>query len=1519
MSARFVRLRIAGFKSFADAASVEILPGLTGIVGPNGCGKSNVVEALRWAMGESSARSLRGGEMDDLIFAGTAARPAHHLAEVTLTLEDAGLAPAPHDRLPDRPELEITRRIERGAGSSYRINGREARARDVQTLFADLASGARSSAMVSQGRVAAIVAARPEERRSILEEAAGITGLHARRHEAELKLRAAEANLARAEDLRLQLQARLTELEAQSRQASQYRTVAAGLRDAEAALLALLHARARLAARQTRAAADAAGTALHDAEQRAVAAEATEQLAQASLPLSRDAEAAARSVLDRLKLAAETLAQEEGRIEAEAVAAEARARQSDGDAAAAAGRLGDAEATLARLEFDHVAMRSRQAAMPSLLRQAGEALRQAEAGLAGADAALSRATAQEAADRNRAAQQERDREAALRQLERLDRQLDASRAEHQATLLELPDEEALRRLQQAGEAAASRLEAARGAAEQAGETRIQIAREADAARAAALEARRVLEAARRLAAETSQRVDRLAAEFHAVEARALEAERVLIPEAARQQAADRTARGRAGLEAARRELEAAEDRRAAAQQAHAAAGQQCADAERRQRQGEAARQAAGSAASRAGDEHEQLVRDAAAAEASLVPVEILLAARASLEAAIRELDEARQALADIETMLGEAERAAAAQGRTLATALAEQARIEAEADGLSRAIAAEAVAAGGDRWPSLAETLPVPAGLELALAAVLGEGLDAALDEAAPRHWRDLPALPDPALPAGAVALSSLIDAPDPLRRILRRAGLVEAAADGRVMQPELAPGQCLVARSGELWRWDGFRLQAGSPIEGTVRRGATALELRRRLRQARARLEPAVAEAATMRREAEAGAEAWAALAARAQQARARREAAERALAEMRDGFSTLDARATAARVRLDAIIPQRERAAQGRALALRAVAEADAENAGLPDLAALGQRLERFGSQEAEALEVEATARRARQQAEAELEAARRDEADIVGRHVEAQTRLEAMRPQRTRLEQELEVARADARVAAAALEAAAPAERAAGMLRHALARADEAASQEAAARLARAEAERQRDEAQAAHTEAASRRAWQRSRIDALSPRLDALAEEREEAATLLDRLLAGMPASAAAADAAAASGHAQAAFTVARAQEAERRDARARIAAEAEALEADRNGLEAARLDWTRREAATREDHAAAVARAATDASARDVLAGRVTQFGQRRQAHRVALTQAEQAHARAQAALHAEAQALAEAQAARRQAEIALSQAREATLRQQGRVEQADAILAGLLAETPNPPTKVPGDLSDAAEGGLRRRIADLARAREEIGPVNLRADIESAEVRAGAAAIADERTELEAAIALLHGSIGQANRDGRSRLLEVLEAVDRQFRALFARLFGGGRAQLGLVGDDDPLLAGLEIYAQPPGKKLATLSLLSGGEQALTALCLIFAVFRCNPAPVCVLDEVDAPLDDANIGRFCALLADMVAQAETRFLVVTHHQLTMAHMDRLYGVTMQERGVSRLLSVDLAAASDLATPKRRQA
>jgi chromosome segregation protein len=207
--------------------------------------------------------------------------------------------------------------------------------------------------------------------------------------------------------------------------------------------------------------------------------------------------------------------------------------------------------------------------------------------------------------------------------------------------------------------------------------------------------------------------------------------------------------------------------------------------------------------------------------------------------------------------------------------------------------------------------------------------------------------------------------------------------------------------------------------------------------------------------------------------------------------------------------------------------------------------------------------------------------------------------------------------------------------------------------------------------------------------------------------------------------------------------------------------------------------------------------------------------------------------------------------------------------------------------------------------------RERLGPVNLVAEQELAELEDSRVQGAAERDELQEAINRLRGSIGSLNREGRVRLLEAYEQVDKHFRSLFTTLFDGGQAHLELVESEDPLEAGLEIMAQPPGKRLSALTLLSGGEQALTAIALIFALFLTNPAPICVLDEVDAPLDDANVERFCDLLDRMTRETDTRYLIVTHNAVTMSRMHRLYGVTMIEKGVSRLVSVDLGGAEQL--------
>jgi chromosome segregation protein len=309
----------------------------------------------------------------------------------------------------------------------------------------------------------------------------------------------------------------------------------------------------------------------------------------------------------------------------------------------------------------------------------------------------------------------------------------------------------------------------------------------------------------------------------------------------------------------------------------------------------------------------------------------------------------------------------------------------------------------------------------------------------------------------------------------------------------------------------------------------------------------------------------------------------------------------------------------------------------------------------------------------------------------------------------------------------------------------------------------------------------------------------------------------------------------------------------------------------------------------------------------------------ALHEAEAFHRTAHDRLTAAEQRVRALALARRDAELQTAARREALLRAEAGCDAAGGALAAVLARAAErlgteAGLPDPADMSDDAEERARKKFERLTREREEMGPVNLRAELELEELEQRLATLEQERDELNTAIAKLRGSIGHLNREGRTRLEAVFQQVDQHFRTLFTRMMGGGRAHLALTGSEDPLLAGLEIYAEPPGKKLSALSLLSGGEQALTALSLIFAVFRCTPAPISVLDEVDAPLDDANVERFCTLLDDVVRDTGTRFLVVTHHQLTMSRMDRLFGVTMQERGVSRLLSVDLQRAAAMIEP-----
>ncbi|MGE3784245.1 MAG: hypothetical protein AB7H71_16105, partial [Alphaproteobacteria bacterium] len=398
--------------------------------------------------------------------------------------------------------------------------------------------------------------------------------------------------------------------------------------------------------------------------------------------------------------------------------------------------------------------------------------------------------------------------------------------------------------------------------------------------------------------------------------------------------------------------------------------------------------------------------------------------------------------------------------------------------------------------------------------------------------------------------------------------------------------------------------------------------------------------------------------------------------------------------------------------------------------------------------------------------------------------------------------------------------------------------------------------------------------------------------------------------------------------AEAGEARRRDAEARAALDRllRAAEAGRHRLAAIAGEaesWRRRRDDAAAQQAILVERHEAAAAEAEALAARPSAMAAQREALEASAAVAAAEKDAADAALTAAETKLRHAAEAARRAEARFATAREGRAGLRARHEAAATALGKFVDEIGERLGVGPDELDtlvapsaeprqgEQSQSALAARLDRLVRERDAMGPVNLLAAREAAEIAVKLDGIERERADLTAAIGQLRRAIAALDREGRRRLLAAFDALNDHFGRLFARLFDGGRAELAWAGGEDPLDAGLEILASPPGKRLASLSLLSGGEQALTAIALIFAMFLTHPAPVCVLDEVDAPLDDANVDGFCRLVAEIAERTGTRFLVITHHRVTMAHMDRLFGVTMAERGVSQLVSVDLARAAAL--------
>ena len=870
---KFKKLKVKGFKSFVEPTEVIIEQGLTGIVGPNGCGKSNLVEAFRFVMGELSPKQMRGSELDDVIFNGTSGRPAWDIAEVTIDLDNTDRqAPSLFNQ---SDEIEVTRRIWRGEGSEYRVNGKEVRLKDVQLLFADAATGARSTSMVSQGRVGAIIAAKPEQRRNLLEEAAGITGLHSRRHEAELRLNATETNLERVKDLLKAQEEQLEVLKKQSKQAERYKNIQKDITKARAAVFYK------------------------------------------------------RWEVEKTKLE------------------EVSAKLKDQDSL-----VSDQTQEVAKVNVEYEKV---QESLPTM--------RLKESQIA---------------------------------------------AELQKHTINLDNQE-------------KEIDRANSAVE---ETQIRIQ-------------------------QIKNDMDR---------------EQFLFDDA---------------------------------------------------------------------QENMERVRE----EKSILEKQ-----QGDLFLDSNDKD-------NIET--------------------------------------------GSQRNNNpIIDYLDFEDGYEKAVASVFSDELIASINEEQASHWRVLTYNQNSVFPDGITKFSNLIKAPENLKKKLDFVGLIKEKSSVLNLQENLLPGQILVSLEGEIWRWDGY-VSKGKQNSSTK------------------------------------------------------------------------------------AVLEQLK-----------------------------NRRLKQLTKEEQQWMDISS----------------------------KAQQRLDELKDREVKLHQDLEELRS------------------------------------------------------------------MPNTISTEKTRLQSLINDNKQEY---------------------------------------------------------------------------------------------DKIAGE--------------LQQQEQAANEINKKLKLE--------------EVKLTELREQKIRLEGSIETINETirqlssqvkerigieLSGLFDLAEINPNKILGEVDD-----LERRLERLIAEQERLGGVNLLAEQESQELEEKVSSIKKDQSDLLAAIAKLREAIDSLNTEGRQRLLAAYGVVNENFQKLFVQLFGGGKAYLKFTDESDPLQAGLEIYASPPGKKLQNLTLLSGGEQALTALSLLFAVFLSNPAPICVLDEVDAPLDDTNVDRFCSLVEEIAKTSSTKFLVITHHRMTMARVNRLFGVTMPEQGVSQLVSVDLEKAIEI--------
>ena len=1136
---KFQSVRISGFKSFLEPTEIQMNMGLTGVVGPNGCGKSNIVEAIKWIMGENSARQMRGDGMDDVIFSGTNERPSRNFAEVSIKLDNSEKkAPAIFNHY---DEIEITRKIEREKGSVYRVNGKQVRARDIQLIFADNGTGARSSGIVGQGRIAQIIDSNPEDRRVILEEAANIKGLHSRRHEAELKLKGASDNLDRLSDIEQTYKEQLIELEKQGRKAARYRSVGERIRKAEATLFFNL---------------------MNNAKKEANDLEI--QLKKANENVSQGQIKVAEHIKSQLHLAN-------------------KIPDLKKDEAEKAATLQTLNITKIKLDEEKS---SAQNALQNIINQINLI-------------------------NNDIARESEIKEDAKKSLSTL-----------------LTEEKNLK--------------------EDSENFSTKITKATD-----------LVKKLRSISDAADDKLSTITSEIYSIKSDKSDLEK-------------RINNLKQKIEVTQNQL----------------------------------------ANFNIEDDKNRFKLD----KEKIINLKKLIQENNQLNDGYKvELEK----LEKLETRLIEEKN----------TAVFEFNKVNLEFDSLSTLLGRDTLNSN-----TLEKTIGNINNLEEAIGSVLGETLLAPIlsdDQSTENttYWRDdFKTISPASLPESVIPIVTKITKSSILDTALKGVGIVNNKEIAFKLQKKLTFGQALTTPSGGLWRWDGFVQPQGVQNSYSER-----LQQIARLRLLQNKL-PSLEENQSLSEK--------------------RLDECFNNIKKYKDDLSNLQ-------VKLSSLISESN--------------QLELQNTKVES---------KLLSSEALIKELKNTERMSLEEL-SELE-----------KEFNNSLNLPSL------LAEELKV---------------------------------------------RNNADQSRNEltdAMAAEQQIKSEESFQSRNLIQLGHQKENWKVREEEAKTRLISLEERLKTS---------------------------QDEKNRLSTLPESFE-----KKEAELNIKIEEAISNRNIAA------------DQLVKNETSLNdadkQVREAEKVVSTLREEM--------------------IKIEALLNLSKAKIQNIEE--RVFEKLKMKSTELNKFIN--TKEEDQPIKSIEI-LEKTLQRLLNERETLGAVNLRAEDEMNEMLNKIEVMSKERVDLEEAIAKLRSGIFELNKEGRQRLKESFEEVNENFKQLFQKLFGGGNAELRLVGNEDPLQAGLEVLASPPGKKMQLLSLLSGGEQALTAISLIFSVFLCNPAPICILDEVDAPLDDTNVGRFCDLLNQIVDETNTYFMVITHHRLTMAKMDRLFGVTMEQKGISKLVSVDLEQAS----------